>query len=274
MLDLERIMAAYERGLLQLHGDLSTGLGLDLAGQQHLDLLQRLFENVLHGYVAFHLGRATALDTSTSVMYALPQAEGRVLDVPLRSLVEHATLSSWQARFLNGSLGMKRSLLVAGETGLGKSTLLNSLLGLLSVDQRMVSIEEVERLPALRERSFTVRLAAKAGSPARASALRKAVGMQPTWLLLDGLQQSDAAAFLGPLGPGLSGLATLDSPDPEATLSEWAAENPEVREGLRQAALLLVLMRRDESGRSRASGIFEVEVVGERLSLREQRSKD
>jgi Flp pilus assembly CpaF family ATPase len=267
-------MAAYERGLLQLHGDLSTGLGLDVAGQQHLDLLHRLFENVLHGYVAFYLGRAAALDTSTSVMYALPQAEGRVLDVPLRSLVEHATLSSWQARFLNGSLGMKRSLLVAGETGLGKSTLLNSLLGLLSVDQRMVSIEEVERLPALRERSFTVRLAAKAGTPARSSALRKAVGMQPTWLLLDGLQQSDAAAFLRPLGPGLSGLATLDSPDPEATLSEWAAEDPEVREGLRQAALLLVLMRREESGRSRASGIFEVEVVGERLSLREQRPKD
>jgi Flp pilus assembly CpaF family ATPase len=275
MADLERILTAYERGLLQLHDDLSAGLGLDAPGQDHLDLLNRLFHNVLRGYLTFYLDRAAVLDTTTSVMYAVtPEAEGRVLDVPLRSLVDHATLSSWQARYLNGSLNMKRSLLVAGAKGVGKSTLLSSLIGLISLDQRMVSIEEVERLPALKNRSFTMRLAAKAGTPARATALKKGLDMQPTWLLLDGLLEADAATFLGGLHTGLSGLATFDSPHPEATLNEWAAAEPAVLVGLRRAAPLIVLVARDESGRSQVLDIFDVEVGQTELQLQPRRPQE
>ncbi len=52
----------------------------------------------------------------------------------------------------------RRTLLIFGDRATGKSTLLNALFELVSVDERFVAIERGPDLPALKERSFCVRL--------------------------------------------------------------------------------------------------------------------
>ena len=108
-------------------------------------------------------------------MYAaVEQRERRVLNVPMRSLVDSNTATAWHARFLNASLGMKRTMIVSGEANVGKSTLVNALINFLPRDQRLVVIDESDDgLPAVRGRSFTVQLKGKQGTPNGRTHFRK-----------------------------------------------------------------------------------------------------
>lgn len=256
--EFERIVRAYESGLRQLADDVVAGLDLPPDERDHVVLLTQLLQSLVRAYGAHHLARVQALDASTSVMYAAAEAPaGKVLNVPLRSLVEYNTVTPWQARFLNGSLGTRKTILVTGPAGAGKSTLLQALVQLIPVDQRMVAIEEKPELPALAKRSFTVHLAAKPGTPAFATALRKAAGMKPTWLLTGQLDSGDGPAFLKALESGLSGLATLETPDPEVTLTDWITIDHALGVLLSRIAPLVVHMGRDQGGRPRILTMFE-----------------
>lgn len=277
MTDLQRILNAYEKGLEQLHDDVATGMGATREEQEHLDFLHQLLQGLLRSYASFQLSKAPSLDASTSVMYAASEDEsaGRILNVPLRSLVDYGTLNSWHARYLNGNLGMKRTILVAGGPDAGKSTLLNALVQLISVDQRLVTVEEeADSLPATRTRSFTMRLPAKTGTGARETALHKGAGMQPTWLLVDGLLRDDGPPFFAALSEGIAGLASMESPDPEATLNDWASDSPETLDHLRDVAPLVVFMSRDQGGRPRVVRLLEASVEVGRVRLRERRPRD
>ena len=169
-------------------------------------------------------------------------------------------MSSWQARFLNSSLTTKRTILITGPADSGRSTLLNSLVQLITVDQRIVAIEGGATLPALRERSFTVRITAQPGTPSFADALEKGAAMRPTWILAEHAGRSDGPAFLKTLAAGFSGLATIDSPDPELVLSDWIMNNAEAASFLSKIVPIIVHMDRDPGGRPRALKIFEAGV--------------
>jgi len=159
---------------------------LDLrAGERdHVLMLERLFQAILDAYSPATVGGGSELDVSTSVMYAAAAHDTpQILNVPLRSLVDSNSMTPWQARFLNGSLRLRRSVLVSGPAGTGKSTLLNALVQLVPLDAQVASIEDEQRLPALRNRSFTVTLKAKSGTPAFTAALAKVSEMRrPTRL--------------------------------------------------------------------------------------------
>jgi len=152
---------------------------------------------------------------------------------------------------------MKRTILIAGPPASGRSTLLNSLVQLITVDQRIVSIEGDQALPALRERSFTVHIPARLGTSSFVSALEKGAAMHPTWVLVEHVGTSDGPAFLRTLSAGFSGLATIDSPDPELALSDWVANNVEAALHITRIVPLIVHMDRDPGGRPRALKIFE-----------------
>ncbi len=274
--DLERILLAYERGLRQLNDDLMAQLDPSPEERDHLALLGHLLEGLLQSYGSYNLRRAKALDASTSVMYAANTADAdneqpRVLDVPLRSLVDSNTLTTWQARYLHGCLSMKRVIIVTGLRTSGKSTLLNSLIQLIPVDQRIIAIEQAAELPVLKSRSFTVHLTAKPGTPASATALLKAAGMKPTWILAGALHHDDGPAFFGALGSGTTGIATLETPDPEVTLMDWTATSPPTLEHLRRLAPLMVHMGRDAGGKPRVLKLLEVSVDPSGLRLTERR---
>jgi len=277
MADFKSIQMAYELRLRRLFEELSAEVEPDEEKQRQLAMLHGLAAAVVQAYGAHQRLSGEHLESSTSVMYAADAAKaggGGVLNVPLRSLVENNTVRSWQARFLNSSLTTKRTILITGPPDSGRSTLLNSLVQLITVDQRIVAIEGGATLPALRERSFTVRISAQPGTPSFAEALEKGAAMRPTWILAEHAGRSDGPAFLKTLAAGFSGLATIDSPDPELALSDWIINNAEAASFLQKIVPLIVHMDRDPGGRPRALKIFEAGVDEQtgKLVLTERRA--
>ena len=273
MANVDRILAAYEHGLRRLADDLVAELDPSEEDKADLMLVVQLLGAVVRTYDAFQLNRSPALEASKSVMYAAAaQPERRVLNVPLRSLVEHNTLTAWQARFLNGSIGLKRTIIVSGEANVGKSTLLNALVELIPRDQRVVVVDDAdEELPAVRGRSFTVQLKAKRGTVARANTFHKAADMKPNWIVTGELARRDGPAFLEALAAGSSGLATIQTPDPEVTLTDWLAANRATPDQLNSANPIVVHMERDQGGRPRIDKVVEAKMVGELLVLTPRR---
>jgi type IV secretory pathway ATPase VirB11/archaellum biosynthesis ATPase len=269
----DRILAAYEHGLKKLADELIAEIDPPEEERVHLLLVSRLLEAVVHAYDAFQLNLAPGLDASTSVMYAAAaQAERRVLNVPLRTLVDNNTLTAWEARLLNSFLGLKRTMIVSGGPNVGKSTLLNALIDLIPRDQRLVAIEDAEEdLPVLRGRSFTVQIKAKRGTPARASVFRKAGDMKPNWIIAGELVRRDGPAFLDVLTESTSGLATIQAPDPEVALTDWLAMSRGAPEHLAAIKPLIIHMERDQGGRPRVQRLLDVTMDDERLVLTPRR---
>jgi Flp pilus assembly CpaF family ATPase len=272
--DLENIQKAYEARLRRLVDEVTTEFEADEEQRRHLMMLNGLASAVVRAYGTHQYLVQEQLDSSTSVMYAAEAAGGGVLNVPLRSLVENNSLSTWQARYLSSSLGVKRTVLITGAAGTGRSTLLNSLVQLATVDHRIVAIEGEDTLPALRDRSFTVRIPARPGTSSFVSALEKGAAMKPDWILCEHLGSGDGPPFLRVLSNGFSGLATIDSPDPELALSDWVTNNAETALHVRQIIPLIVHMERDSGGRPRVARISEASVNDKtgRLTLAERRS--
>lgn len=260
MADLERIFDAYESGLKQLDDELLAGIDLTPDDRDHLMLLRRLVEGLVRSYTSYHLDRSGSLDANTSIMYAASVAltASPVLDVTLRSLVEQRTLTTWQARYIHGCLTERRTLFVTGPRDVGKSTLLNAVVRLVAVDQRIIAIETSQKLPALKSRSFTVCLSAASGTPAFLSALRKATGMKPTWIVVDDLGTSAGADLLHALTEGASGLVALTTPDPEVSFTDWVITSPTAGADLRAATPLVVHMDRDSAGRPRVLRLIDI----------------
>jgi len=269
----ERILAAYEHGLKRLADELVAERDPPEEERAHLMLVAQILQAVVQSYDAYQLNRAPSLEASTSVMYAAAaQQERRVLNVPLRSLVDNSTMTAWHARFLNGSLGLKRTMIVSGGPNVGKSTLLNALIDLLPRDQRVVMVDDAEdELPALRGRSFTVQIKAKRGTPARATVFRKCADMKPNWLVAGELVRRDGPGFLEALAEGASGLATVQTPDPEATLSDWLVMSKTAGGYLEKVNPLVIHMERDQGGHPRIQRIVEVTMDNGNLVLTPRR---
>ena len=267
MPEFDRIFTAYEQRLRQLMDELVTDFDPSSEERVHLALVTQLVQSVVRAYDSFQIASPTPLDASTSVMYAAAGQEGRgVLNVPLRSLVDSGTLSPAQARFLNAGLGTRRTLLITGGANVGKSTMLNALIGLLPADTRLVVIRENgDDLPALRGRSFVVQIAAPSGTADRENAFRKILRIRPDWIVVDHLGPGDGELFLEALGRGTGGLATVAMPRTDVSLSEWLDLKPESMERLAELNPLALRLERDRTGRPRIARVVELAVKERRV---------
>ncbi len=259
MPESDSVFAAYEHRLRQLVDELVADLDPSPEERAHLLLVTQLMQALLRTYDSCQIARPSPLDASTSVMYASAVVEGRgALNVPLRSLVDSGTLSPSQARFLNGNLSMRRSIFISGAPNVGKSTMLNSLIGLLPQDARLVIVRgDSEELPALRGRSSVIQIAAQSATPEREVAFRKAAKMRPDWIVVDQLQPSDGPLFLKSLTLDTGGLATVPIPETETSLSEWLTLKPTLMEHLAELNPIALHMERDKVGRPRIVRLVE-----------------
>lgn len=268
MPEFDRILTTYEHRVRQLVDELVTEVDPTPEERAHLLLVTQLVQAVIRAYDAFQMAGPTPLDASTSVMYAAAEQDRRgALNVPLRSLVDSGTLTPAQARFINGSLGMRRSILICGQANVGKSTLMNALIGLLPGDPRLFVVREDGcDLPALRGRSFVVQVAVPIGTGERGGAFQKIGEARPDWVVVEGLTPDDGPVFLETLSLNTGGLATVLTPEADVSLAEWLGLTGETAEHLAELNPLAVRLERDRAGRPRIAQIVE-------LGLRERQVK-
>jgi type IV secretory pathway ATPase VirB11/archaellum biosynthesis ATPase len=196
-------------------------------------------------------------------MYAGDMAPPGVLPTTLGGLLEGGTLSSGQGVRLAQLVSERRTLLIFGERGAGKSTLLNSLFELVPVDERFVAIEQGPDLPALKERSFCVRLGV--GDDADIPALfGKARRMNPGRLVVGEIHAAEVREFFSLLAeePRVGGLATLRAESVsqalDAIVAAFGGDAAYARELVAKVRPAFLHMRALGRGRPRLAAIWDI----------------
>jgi len=247
----------------------------DAATREHLEVLRTLLTAQVTAYLEHIKARRAKLFPHTSVMYAGDVAPPGVLSTTLGGLLEGGTLSSGQGARLAQLVSDRRTLLIFGARGAGKSTLLNSLFELVPVDDRFVAIEQGADLPALKERSFCVRLGV--GDDADIPALfGKARRMNPGRLVVGEIHAAEVREFFSLLAedPRVGGLATLRAESVsqalDAIVAAFGGDAAYARELVAKVRPAFLHMRALGRGRPRLAAIWDIAGLEEgKLVLRE-----
>jgi len=232
--------------------------------REHLEILRSLLKAQVTAYLDHFVARRATLFSSTSVMYAGEVGTPGVISTTFRGLLEAGTLTSGQGTKLAQFVSERRTLLIFGDRATGKSTLLNSLFELVSVDDRFVAIEQGPDLPALKERSFCVRLTVDADTDIP-SLFAKAKRMNPGRLVVGEIHADEVREFMNTLGedPGIGGMATLRADSVhhavDAIVAAFEDHATYARQLVAKVRPVFVHMHSDEKGLPRLAAIWSIE---------------
>ena len=131
----------------------------------------------------------------------------------VHDLVPHGTLTQPAADFLAAAVASGLSIVVAGGTQAGKTTLLNALLGCVPGHERVVSCEEVFEIRLTHPDwvAMQTRDASLEGTgeiPLR-RLVREALRMRPTRLVVGEVRQAEALDLLIAMNSGMPALSTI-----------------------------------------------------------------
>jgi hypothetical protein len=233
------------------------------ATREHLEILRSLLKAQVNAYLEHFVARRATLFPHTSVMYAGEVGAPGVLSTTFRGLLEGGTLNGGQGAKLAQFVRDRRTLVIFGERATGKSTLLNSLFELVSVDDRFVAIERGPDLPALKERSFCVRLGVDAATDISALFARVR-RMDPGRLIVGEIHREEVREFFGLLAadPRVGGMATLRAESVsravDAIVAAFGGDDAYAREIVARVRPVFVHMHSDETGRPRLAAIWSI----------------
>ena len=243
--------------------------------REHLEILRSLLKAQVTAYLEHFVARRATLFSQTSMMYAGEVGAPGVISTTFRGLLEDGTLTGGQGAKLAQLLGDRRTLIIFGDRATGKSTLLNSLFELVSVDERFVAIERGPDLPALKERSFCVRLGVD-GDTDIPSLFVKARRMDPSRLVIGEMHDQEAREFFSFLAgdPRIGGLATFRAETVhralEGVVTAFGGDDAYARDLLARVKPVFVHMHSDQKGRPRLAAVWSVEGLDDgELVLRE-----
>ena len=135
------------------------------------------------------------------------------------------SLTPGQAALIRRSLLAGKNVLVSGGTGSGKTTLLNALIGLLPLDDRIVTIEDTLELHITHQNS--IRFEARElgeGSVTIRDLVRHALRHRPDHIVVGEVRGAEAADLLQALNTGHGGsLTTIHANNATSALSRLAS---------------------------------------------------
>lgn len=185
----------------------------------------------------------------------------------LDDVVTQGILPRPAAELLVEALRHGVTVLVAGGTGSGKTTLTGALLMAIGEEQRVVVIEEARELPEL---SDSVALEVLRSGLTFADCVRFALRQKPDLIVIGEVRGAEALAMLQAAATGHPGIGTIHAPDVQAALKnlERMACESGVPAGIVRGMLtssavpLLVVHIGRYGGQRRVGAIEEVTVMG------------
>ncbi|MCX6396178.1 MAG: ATPase, T2SS/T4P/T4SS family [Propionibacteriales bacterium] len=189
----------------------------------------------------------------------------------LRELVDRGSLSGQAAAFLEASVVAGLSVVVAGATQAGKTTLLNSLAAAIPGGERVISCEEVRELSVGHPDWVALECRPPGlegtGEVSLRDLVRETLRMRPTRVLVGEVRGAEALDLLLAFNAGLPGMATLHANSARealvklCTLPMLAGENVSagfVVPTVAASVDLVVFLRMDADGVRRVHEIVTV----------------
>ena len=163
----------------------------------------------------------------------------RFLDVDLAALVEIGTMDDRLAHFFEAAMAARLNLLVAGETNVGKTTLLRAFLACCDPLEHLVTVETSLELGLQnlrhRHRHVTAMEAREdnaegEGAITVADLVRRALRLNPDRTVVGEVLGDEVLPMLNAMGNGANGLTTLHARSSGAVcrrLASYAAQAPQ-----------------------------------------------
>lgn len=140
---------------------------------------------------------------------------GRVLT--WEDLLEFKAVNQEIIDLLQSAVDAEVNILVAGGTFSGKTTLLNMLAGLIAPEKRLVAVENIHDLRI--EHPRVVYLESKAANAPMNELIEMGSLMVPSWLIVSGLQGSEALKVLQKFNSGHAGMVNMHAESVEDALT-------------------------------------------------------
>lgn len=192
-------------------------------------------------------------------------------NVTLQDLNELGTIDDLQLQRLKKAMASGESILIAGATQAGKTTLLSALLRELRADQRLVSCEDTFEIAV--EHSDWVAMQTRpedlegSNEISLRDLVKQALRMRPARLAIGEVRGAEALDMLVALNSGIPGLCTIHANSASAALQKLltlpllAGENITdafLRPTVMGAFQLIAFCHRDEQGVRRVKELLEV----------------
>jgi pilus assembly protein CpaF len=201
-----------------------------------------------------------------------------------QDLVDRESLTQPMLDFLKGAIGCRLNVIVSGGTGAGKTTLLNVLSGLISEQERIISIEDAAEL-ILRQR-HVVRLETRPSNIEGKGAIRQrelvinALRMRPDRIIVGEVRGEEALDMLQAMNTGHDGsLTTIHANSPRDALyrlntmiamANLNIPDKAVRQQIASALNLVIQVSRMSDGTRKVTSISEVTgMEGEVITMQE-----
>jgi len=199
-------------------------------------------------------------------------------------LVKNETLTSGMLEFLSGCSQARLNIVIAGGSGAGKTTILNTLSRFIPEDERVVTIEDVAELQM--QQPHVVRLETRpmniegAGAITQRDLVINALRMRPDRIIVGECRGAEAFDMMQAMNTGHDGsMTTTHASSPRDAFSRletmvmMASQNvPDhvIRQMLASAIQIVVHCARLSDGTRKLTGISEVSGMdGEQVEMRD-----
>ncbi len=166
--------------------------------------------------VRLHCVMAPIATDGTCMSLRIPRSGGMSLD----QLVDSGSVDALGAQVLEDLIGSRRSFLITGGTGSGKTTVLNSMLSLVPNTERIVIVEDTAELQP--DHPHVVRMQSRpaniegAGHISMRDLVRQALRMRPDRIVVGEVRGSEVVDLLAALNTGHEGgCGTVHANSPE-----------------------------------------------------------